>query len=54
MHVQTFYIELTPATKTLANLATGGALMNRTEEAAYNLVKEMALKVEVRRKMPIS
>ena len=43
MQVQTFYLALTPATKTLVNAAAGGALMNKTEDAAYSLLEEMAM-----------
>ena len=43
VQVQTFYISLTPVTKNLVNAAAGGALMNRTEEAAFTLLEEMAL-----------
>ena len=46
IQVQTFYIGLTPATKNLVNAAAGGALMNRTEDAAFALLEEMALNSE--------
>ena len=43
MQVQTLYIRLTPATKILGNAAAGRALKNRTKEAPYNTLEEMAL-----------
>ena len=62
MQVQTFYLALTPATKTLVNAAAGGALMNKTEDAAYSLLEEMAMNNDhrgsgrniLRKQMPIS
>ena len=44
MQVQIFYIRFMPATKTLVNAVTGGALVNKTKEAAaHNLLEKMAL-----------
>ena len=46
MQVQTFYSGLTPATRNLLNAAAGGAFMNRTEEAAFNLLEEISMNNE--------
>ena len=42
MQVHTFYLGLNPATKNLVNAAAGGSLMNKTEDAAFDLLEHMA------------
>jgi len=43
MVVQTFYNGVTQPARTMIDAATGGTLMSKTEEEAYNLIEEMAL-----------
>jgi len=43
MIVQAFYDGVTQPVRSIINAAAGGTLMNKTEDGAYNLIKEMAL-----------
>ena len=43
MVVQTFYNGVTQSVRSMIDVATGGTLMSKTKEEAYNLIKEMAL-----------
>ncbi|PON51070.1 hypothetical protein PanWU01x14_219280 [Parasponia andersonii] len=42
LQLQTFYNGLSGSTRTLVDAAAGGSLMEKTEEAAYELLEEMA------------
>jgi len=43
MFVQAFYNGVTQPMRSTIDAATGGTLMNKTEDEAYNLIKEMTL-----------
>jgi len=43
MIVQTFYNEVTQPMQSIIDAMVGGTLMNKMEDEAYNLIKEMAL-----------
>jgi len=43
MVVQTFYNGVIQPVRSMIGAAAGGTLMSKTEEEAYNLIKEMAL-----------
>jgi len=43
MIVQTFYNGVTQPVQSTIDAATGGILMNKTKDGAYNLIEEMAL-----------
>jgi len=43
MIVQTFYNGVTQSLRSTIDVAAGGTLMNKTKDAAYNLIEEMAL-----------
>ena len=42
LQLQTFYNGLSGSTRTLVDVAAGDSLMGKTEEAAYELLEEMA------------
>ena len=43
MQVHTFYLGLNPVMKNLVITATGGSLMNKTEDAAFDLLEHMEI-----------
>ena len=45
MIIQAFYKGVTQPVRSTIDAATGGTLMNKTEDEAYNLIKEMAYNI---------
>jgi len=43
MIIQAFYNSVTHPVRSTIDAAVGGALMNKTEDEAYNLIEEMTL-----------
>ena len=43
MTIQAFYNDVTQAVRSTIDATTGGTLMSKIEDEAYNLIEEMAL-----------